>query len=476
MRGTEAAMRAVRWGGVDQAGRRFGLRTRVTVTFGLGALLLSALLAVLTYSLASSYLVSQRESSTLRRAQVNARLVRSGLHVAAPEPQEILTTLETPAGTESLLYRAGRWWATSIDVGPDDLPDELRRTVLAGEEAQERLRLRGLSSLAVGVPLPEVRASFFEVFPLGELEQTLRTLALSLGTAAAVTTLLGAVVGRWASGHALRPLTEVAEAAGAIARGRLDTRLDAEADASLAALTGSFNRMVDALAQRIERDARFTSDVSHELRSPLMAMVSATDVLRTRREKLSPRSRRTLDLLTDEVHRFRGLVDDLLEISRADAGVDALDLQELRLDELAQHAARSAAGRRVPVEMNSTTGELLVTADKRRLERVVANLVTNAESHGGGVVLISVARRGGRARLTVDDAGPGVPTEQRERVFDRFARGVVTAGVRGADGGSGLGLALAREHVRVHGGRLWVEDRPGGGARFVVELPVAPGG
>jgi signal transduction histidine kinase len=454
-------------------GRRFGLRARVTVAFGLGALLLSVLLAVLTYSLASSYLVNQREASTLRQAQVNARLVQSGLRIAEREPQALLDGLETPTDTESLLYQEGRWWATSIDLGPDELPADLRQAVLAGGEEQERFSLRGRSFLAVGVPLRAAQASYFEVFSLGELEQTLRALLLSLVAAGAVTTALGGVVGRWASGRALAPLRDVAQAAGEIAQGKLDTRLAADPDASLAALASSFNRMVDALAQRIERDARFASDVSHELRSPLTAMVSATDVLLARNHELPPRARQALDLLVDEVHRFSGLVEDLLEISRVDAGVDALDLQELRLDELAYHAARRAAGREVPIEVEAglDPNELVVAADKRRLERVVTNLVANAESHAGGVRRLCVGRKAEWVRLLVDDAGPGVPADQRERIFDRFTRGTAKAGARGADGGSGLGLALAREHVRVHGGRLWVEDRPEGGARFVVDLP-----
>jgi signal transduction histidine kinase len=470
-------MRALGWRG---RGRRLGLRTRVTVTFGVGALLLSLLLAVLTYSLAASYLDRQREASTLRQAQVNARLTQAGLRAGGRDPRSVLVALETPADTESVLYHGGRWWSTSSGIGPDQVPAAVREPVLAGEQAQERFELYGVPRLAVGVPLADGEGVFFEVFSLRELQQTLQTLLLSLAAAGAVTTALGAVTGRWASGRTLRPLTEVAGAAAAIARGRLDTRLDADRDASLAPLTASFNRMVDALARRIERDARFASDVSHELRSPLTAIVSATDVLQARRDELPERSRLALDLLVDEVHRFRRLVDDLLEISRADAGVGDLDLQELRLDELAYHAARAVTGRDVPVDVSvdvsvegaedANAAELAVTADKRRLERVVTNLVANAEAHGGGLVRIAVARCGGLVRLAVEDAGPGVPPDLRERVFDRFARGAAKAGDRGADGGTGLGLALASEHVRLHGGKLWVEDRPGGGARFVVEL------
>jgi len=117
--------------------------------------------------------------------------------------------------------------------------------------------------------------------------------------------------------------------------------------------------------------------------------------------------------------------------------------------------------------------ETVVRADKRRLERVLANLADNAQRHGGGLTKIIVEREDGWAGFAVEDSGAGVAVEERDRVFDRFFRGRA-AGMRAAGEGSGLGLSLVREHVGLHGGRVWVEDGPSGGARFVVRLPVAP--
>ena len=127
--------------------------------------------------------------------------------------------------------------------------------------------------IVIGVPLPAEHAAYFEVFSLDELASTLRTLAFALAAAALVTTLAGAALGRWASGRALRPLAGVTEAAVAIAGGQLDTRVEAGDDVDLQELASAFNRMTANLQERIEREARFTSDVSHELRSPLTTLV-----------------------------------------------------------------------------------------------------------------------------------------------------------------------------------------------------------
>jgi signal transduction histidine kinase len=231
--------------------------------------------------------------------------------------------------------------------------------------------------------------------------------------------------------------------------------------------------MADRLQERIEREARFTSDVSHELRSPLTTLSTSIGVLEARRDDLPPRSRQALDLLAAELRRFQRMVADLLEISRFDAGSAELSLDEVRVDELVQHAVQAGGNGSLPVEIAPDVAGLQVSVDKRRIERVLANLVENAAVYAGGVTRLAVEATGTKVRLIVEDAGPGIPTESRQRIFERFFRGSAS-GRRGAGDGSGLGLALVAEHVRLHGGRVWVDDRPGGGSRFVVELPIRP--
>jgi signal transduction histidine kinase len=259
----------------------------------------------------------------------------------------------------------------------------------------------------------------------------------------------------------------------ALAAGRLDTRLAASADPDLRPITSSFNEMAQALQDRIERDARFASDVSHELRSPLMTLAASAEVMGNQRDDLPERARSALDLMVADIDRFQTLVEDLLEISRFDAGVVRLELEEVHLAELVMQAVSHSSDDDVPVELEADLAGVVVNADKRRIVRLIANLLDNARRYGGGATSVSLRRVGDEVQIAVEDKGAGVPEQDRELIFERFNRGSA-AGRRGASDGVGLGLALVAEHVNLHGGRVWVEGRADGepGARFVVQLPV----
>ncbi len=452
---------------------RLGVRARVTAAFALGALVVSASMAMITYAAARQSSLGEQSAAVLRQAYVNAALVRSTLRSPGPDIVGLLGSLDSVPGSNSVLYDHGRWYATSLGVGQDAIPAAMQALVVThGTPAHQYHPVNGVPQVEVGIPVPEVGAAYFEVFSLQDLQRTLRILALSLAGAALATTLGGAVLGRWASGRALRPLTEVAAAAAAIAGGRLDTRLETADEADLAVLASSFNQMADNLQARIEREARFSSDVSHELRSPLTTLATSVQILEARRHELPERSRQALDLLGAELRRFQRMVTDLLEISRFDAGAAELSLDEVALGEVVRQAVMATGAKDVPVEIDPGVAALVVRVDKRRIERIVANLVGNASTYGGGVTRVGVDARDGQVRLVVEDAGPGVPAEDRSRVFERFSRGS-GSGRRGGGQGTGLGLALVSEHARLHGGRAWVEDRPGGGARFLVELPAS---
>jgi len=308
------------------------------------------------------------------------------------------------------------------------------------------------------------------------ISETLGSVRASLIFATIITVLVGLMLGIISSERVVRPLAGAADAARAIAEGRLDTRLESTDDPDLNALTESFNDMVARLQDRVERDARFASDVSHELRSPLMTLAASVEVMLSRRDELSERSQAALDLLVADVARFSGLVEDLLEISRYDAGAVRLNRDSLRIAELIEQSVRTSSLPRSPIHIDARCADATLNGDRRRLARVVANLIDNARQHGGGAATLRVepaADSAAHVLISVEDSGDGVASADRERIFERFSRGA-GASKRGSSEGAGLGLALVREHVRLHGGRVWVEAREAGvtGARFVVELPV----
>jgi signal transduction histidine kinase len=307
------------------------------------------------------------------------------------------------------------------------------------------------------------------------INETLGSVRGSLVIATVITVLVGLMLGIVSSERVVRPLAGAADAARAIADGRLDTRLEPTDDPDLNALTESFNEMVARLQDRAERDARFTSDVSHELRSPLMTLAASVEVMVSRRDELTERSQAALDLLVADVARFSGLVEDLLEISRYDARAVRLNRDHLVVSEFIEQAVRASSLPRTSTSIDPRCATNRIHGDRRRLARVIANLIDNARLHGGGSAALTVTPADDSAShiwISVEDRGDGVPPEDAERIFERFARGAA-ASKRGASEGAGLGLALVSEHVRLHGGRAWVTSRRDGeaGSRFVVELP-----
>lgn len=449
-----------------------GVRRRAAVTFALGGVLVATVVAGSTYIVARSYLTSAREFAAVRQANVDARIALDGLRTAGTSTAEVLGRVAPPAHTAVLVERDGRWSSSSLAIGPDDLPPELRamRTG-SGPATVMWTRLQGDPSLVVSIPLPEVDSVFHEAVDVSELATTLDTLRGVLLIVAATTALAAAAVGRWAAARAVRPLDEVAVTATRIAGGQLDTRLPPTDDPDLAAIVGSFNEMVDALAARIEREARFTADVTHELRSPLTTLVAAVDLVEARAEQLPERVRPAVTLAVLELARFRRLLDDLVELARLDAGSADAARERFDLRELVTEAL-TGSGRDAALLAVAPADPVPVCAHKRQVERALVNLFENADRHGHGLVRVTIEETATDAVVIVDDEGPGIPPADRERVFERFARG--EDGARGAQPGTGLGLSLVAETLRAHEGAAWCMDAPGGGARLVVRLPLAP--
>src|SRR6266511_741513 len=268
------------------------------------------------------------------------------------------------------------------------------------------------------------------------------------------------------------PVARASQAAQSIAEGLLATRLPVGGKDEFGAWAASFNEMAEALEAKIAalqeaqaRERRFTSDVSHELRTPLTALVGEASLLGEHLERMPSEARRPAELLIQDVGRLRRLVDELMEISRFDAGRESIQVDSVDLIALIQAAVR-ARGWGQQVEISGQ--DIVLQSDRRRLERIVANLMGNALEHGGGRCRVGVGLNGRRAFVEVTDRGRGIPSEHLAHLFDRFYKADPSR--RGS--GSGLGLAIAMENARLLGGDIDVWSELGTGTRFTLLLPV----
>ena len=452
--------------------RTLRLRTRVTLFFAFIALLAGIVLIGVTYGLTRNNLLGDDETAARQQAFGNADLVREQLTF---DPDGIGVFFDDVLRTDTdgfAVLSSGDPSAprasTSVLHPISDFPERLVDAVRAGVSATQNAAIDGADYITIGVYIAEYDTGYFEAFPLDETQTTLTAILTALTLGALGTVVLATLFGLATSRRLLRPLSQVADAAADIASGGLDTRLETESDPDLDRLAGSFNDMADAVQDRIEREARFASDVSHELRSPITALTAAVEVLDARRSEIPERTQQALDVVVDQVRRFDSMVIDLLELSRLDAGAADLNVEDVDLVDLTRRIAARVGEPDLPIVVARGT-PTEVAIDKVRFERILGNLLENARNHGGGALRIELtAASTGRFRVAVEDGGPGVAQGERDRIFERFARGSAARHRIG----TGLGLALVAEHSAAMGGTAWVQDRVGGGARFVVELPV----
>jgi two-component system, OmpR family, sensor histidine kinase MtrB len=458
---------------------RRSLRLRLLVTFGLGAFILSCFFASLTYIGIKHVLVSDQQQTDLRQSFVNAALVRSTLYASPLSLPSLLNSIEKSTNSNVLIQTHNQWLSKSSGAATADVSDAQIKAADERKPTEQTLYVNGKEIFVVGVPIPAVETQFFEVFQLSSLDHTLRILLLVIGAGALLTLIIGISGGLWVTRRTVRPLEKVSAAAALIAGGELTTRLaTGNTDREVQQLTESFNAMVSQLVERLERDARFASDVSHELRSPLTTLATTATVLSQHRDELSPVAQQSLDLLVGDLAVFQSLVEDLLEIARSDAGATPLVIETVSAVELVRQSVRSASQHHglnaPPIEVASEVHDPLVNVDRRRFERVMSNLIDNAHHYAGGAVAIRINVQDERLVINVDDAGSGVPPEEHDQVFQRFFRGRA-AHDRGIARGTGLGLALVRDHVQTFGGTITVQESPEGGARFQISLPFHEG-
>jgi two-component system sensor histidine kinase MtrB len=440
---------------------RFGLRTRVALVFAVLSMVVALVVASGIYLVSRTYLTNQRQSTGLTRALIDARSVDAAI-AGGTQPGEVLNQLPVVSKSQALIRVGSVWYSRGSTIAPSDIPESLIDLTLTEGGAQQTFVVAGEYYYAVGV---YTRSGLYvELFPLADLRETLRNGSLLLVGLAVVAFLVGGGIGRYLGGRLLRPLQQMGAGARLLADGDLSVRLPDTGDPDLDQISDSFNDMAVAVASRIDRERRFVANVSHELRSPLTTVVATAELLEAHRESFDPREARLVTSLAAQTRRMTRIVLDLLEISSVTAAApvqqDATDIAELVEGVL--------AGRTMDTALLVGDRPVVVT-DARRVERVVANLIDNAERHGGGVRQVLIVMSDGRVRIHVDDAGPGLDPEAVDSLFEPFARGA-DVGERGVEG-AGLGLAIVRDQSEAIGGRVTVSRSTFGGARFTLDIP-----
>jgi two-component system sensor histidine kinase MtrB len=392
-----------------------------------------------------------------------------------------------PAGTFDVVAVGGPLATLFTPNAPDpaSLPADLRSSV---ERDSEMAYAYTDGGLVVGTPLysPNRRYELYFFFPLDLEVATLSAVRSALlGGGVVLALLVGGgmfLIGR----QVVSPVQAAARVADQFAAGRLEARMQVKGEDELARLGEAFNDMAVSLQQKIDQleglsrlQQRFVSDVSHELRTPLTTVRMAADVLHAAREDFPASVARSAELLQLELDRFESLLVDLLEISRFDAGAAVLEAEVFDLNALLHRVVSAlgplAARRGSDVVVRSASRDPLVEADPRRIERVLRNLLANAIEHGEGLPIeVTVATDADCVAVVVRDRGVGLRPGDASRVFSRFWRADPSRARH--TGGSGLGLSIAFEDVRLHGGWLQAWGDPGQGSAFRMTLPRQAGG
>jgi two-component system OmpR family sensor kinase len=403
-----------------------------------------------------SFIASQRyhpESRIFLIEVTGGRDVTNEKRVVEREVERESTGLENGEGGEG-----GERSASLIDA-PDGLAN-------VSTEAAGRLRVYSHPILAGGKRLGTFRVADPRA-PIEGAQSALRNTFLIVG---AVALLVSIFVAGWLATLITRPLRRMARVASDVDAGDLTHRIgDVRSSDEVRLLAQSFDHMLDRLEGAFRRQREFVSDASHELRTPLTVLRGQTELLRGVGDDPVER-RRVIGMLLRELDQMSRLVTDMLALARAEAG-ELVRIQTVSLGDFLEDLERDlpllgARDFRVQGVRDGT-----LDADPERLRQIFRNLVQNAVGHtqAGDRITVSGAAGDGRIEFSVDDTGPGIPPDRLGRIFDRFYR---VDEARDRDhGGSGLGLPIARAIVEAHGGRMWAESPPGGGARIRFELP-----
>ncbi|GAA3714123.1 HAMP domain-containing sensor histidine kinase [Terrabacter ginsenosidimutans] len=465
--------------------RAMPLRWRLLgVTLGLIAVAL-AITSLVVSALLRVYLVNQTEQEL--------KVYAAGLSsIDSAELQEAKTQLPTGFTARLIDLRTGV--STSLGEAFTE-PNQAEIPPLSATDyrvtSRVPFRIGSTDGDAEWLALAQLNERRNEIYvlalPLSPLDRTVNQFLLYAAAIGAGTLIVSAALGWYLIRRTFRPLTRIEDTAAQIAVGDLTQRIDEpDTDDEVASLSRSLNAMLARIEQSFAvREAneakmrRFIADASHELRTPLAAVGGYAELYRQGALPTADAVTGAMGRIESEAHRMSGLVEDLLTLARLD-GERPLELQVVDLAVLAADAAQDArtiAPDRhiIATGINGPIEPTELRADEQQLRQVVTNLVTNARVHtpAGSPIEILVGRLDARrVALHVRDHGHGIPAGERADVFERFYRADRSRS-RGQGGGNGLGLAIVQAIIEAHGGAVRVQETPGGGATFVVELPAA---
>jgi two-component system, OmpR family, sensor kinase len=460
------------------------------------AIFTSAFIAVILSAVAVSvYLLTERSLSTAVEERARQALtdlsggaIATGLQRLPGDAYYQIVLVETspalPSNVAAIRNGVDYTQPASVRVNPTGdsllglLSDRALQALVEGEELasyvtlanQERLRVLGaLGTIAFPNQQVALTAVILVGVPTSNVQATLDQLARDLGLTVLVAFLAFALGVWWLARRVLAPVQRVTQAAAQVSSKDLQRRVPVpETDDELRALALSINHMLDRLQESFETQRRFTADASHELRTPVTAIVGHAQYL-LRRTHPNAEQIDSLRVIQREGERMAKLVHDLLELARADAGfqvtrepMNLVEVLEAVRDEMTPLGTAT-------IKVDCATPLLEVEGDPARLKQVVLNLVQNALDAGARNVTLHLEKEGRDVRLEVLDDGPGIPSEALPHVFERFYR---VDGARSTRGnGSGLGLAIVRWIVQQHFGTVEVRSRSGEGTVFTILLP-----
>nr|WP_239003473.1 MtrAB system histidine kinase MtrB [Nocardia panacis] len=489
---------------------RRSLQLRVIVsTVTLSLIVITILGVVLTSQITDRLLDAKINAAVeeMDRARNTVQSQLAGVHDIGTQQSRLAdarNALSNRGGTGQSTGAAGSFDSALSIVGGNpqqeiskgqvqEVPDELRRFVQRNQVSYQFATVSDPDgyhgrALIIGSPSAEIPTlEIYLIFPLANEERSLSLMRSTMLVGGGVLLILLAAITALVTRQVVLPIRSAARIAGRFADGRLKERMLVRGEDDMARLAQAFNEMAESLSKQISQleefgnlQRRFTSDVSHELRTPLTTVRMAADLIHGSSDDLEPALARSAELLVNELDRFEGLLNDLLEISRHDAGVAELQVESLDVRMCARaaistvrHLAKDAG---VEVIADLPEDPLVAEVDPRRVERVLRNLLANAIDHSEGKPVL-IRMRGdieaNAVAVVVRDQGVGLRPGEEKLVFNRFWRSDPSRMRR--SGGTGLGLSISVEDANLHEGRLEAWGEVGLGASFRLTLPLVRG-